>query len=94
MARYLLSGSLLCLLCTFSSCQSEATVDDSLLVTAREAFDRGDFALAEPLFLQIIEETKAAGVSNERKASALYHLGELFRLQGQYEKAELLFLRA
>jgi len=94
MTRYLISGSLLFLLWIFSSCQSEARLDDSLLVTAKEVFDRDDFALAEPLFLQIIEETKAAGVSSERKVSALFHLGELFRIQGYYEKAELLFWQA
>lgn len=94
MTRNLLPCSLLCLLCIFSSCQFEPTLDDSLLVSAQEAFDRGDFSLAEPLFTQIIKETKEAGASNERRALALYHLGELLRIQGQYQKAELLFWQA
>lgn len=69
-------------------------MDDSLLVTAEKAFDRGDYALAEPLLIQMLQEAKTLGVSDEQRASALYHLGELYRLQEQFEKAEPLFWQA
>ena len=59
-----------------------------------EAFERGDYTIAEPLLLKIIQESKTSQEIHETKASALYHLGELYRLQGKHEKSELFFWQA
>ena len=85
---------LFCLPIFLGSCQSETFLDDSVLSSAEEAFNRGDYALAEPLFTQIIGETAATSGVEKRRASAFYHLGEIYRLQGKIEKAEPLFWKA
>ena len=90
MVRHPLTGFLLCLFCTISSCQSESTTNFTALSTAEQALEQGDYALAETLLIRLLEELK----TDENRASALYYLGEVYRLQGQFEKAEPLFWQA
>lgn len=94
MIYHMLSGLLLCLPGLLSSCQFEPTLDESLLASAEEAFNRREYALAEPLFTQIIQESQTKSGLDQTRAWALYHLGELYRLQGKPDKAEPYFWKA
>ncbi|RMH09607.1 MAG: tetratricopeptide repeat protein [Nitrospirae bacterium] len=61
---------------------------------SREAIEQGNYQQAESLLLTALEEAKQWGDRDVRLATTLHQLGELYRLQGKFDKAELFFWRA
>jgi tetratricopeptide (TPR) repeat protein len=71
--------------------------DDAKYVdaTALIAYRLGQYAKAEPLYLQALEiNKKALGPEHPKVATDLNNLAELYREQGHYVKAEPLYLQA
>ncbi|QDT42654.1 photosystem I assembly protein Ycf3 [Gimesia alba] len=68
---------------------------DLLIKQGRFFFDAGEYAEAEPLYLQAIEIRRAVlGETHPDFATTLNNLAGLYKSQGRYEDAEPLFLQA
>ena len=75
-------------------CQANPSFNDASLSNARQAFAQGNYQMAERLFLQTLDQAKQAGISDERVASIFYFLGELYRLKGENDQAEIYLWKA
>lgn len=61
---------------------------------ARRAWQQGDYAEAEKLYLIALGKAESVGRPHWRLAASLGNLAENYRLQGRYAEAEPLFRRA
>src|SRR3990172_10785514 len=55
--------------------------------SARDAFEKGDYALAEKHLLDAIEHAEEFGDSDERLATTLNNLAVLYSSQDKFDKA-------
>ena len=74
-------------------CTNESPWDKSM-TEIEEAIERHEFAHAEDLLLGALPQAKMWGESDQRFATVLYNLGEIYRRQQEFEKAEPYFWRA
>lgn len=74
-------------------CTNESPWDKSM-TEVEEAIERHEYAHAEDLLLGALPQAKMWGESDQRFATVLYNLGEIYRRQQEFEKAEPYFWRA
>ena len=74
-------------------CTNESPWDKSM-TEVKEAIERHEYAHAEDLLLGALPQAKMWGESDQRFATVLYNLGEIYRRQQEFEKAEPYFWRA
>ena len=74
-------------------CTNESPWDKSM-TEVEEAIERHEYARAEDLLLGVLPQAKMWGESDQRFATVLYNLGEIYRRQQEFEKAEPYFWRA
>ncbi len=91
----LLLAGLLCLaLSSPNTYAQDNTKWEKSNVAGMEAYQEGRYAEAEKRWLAALEEAENFGPDDERLATSLSNLAELYRAQGQYAEAEPLYRRA
>ena len=78
---------------TGPGCTNESPWEKSM-TAAQEAIERHEYAYAEALLLDALPQAEIWGESDQRLATVLYNLGEVYRRQQEFEKAEPYFWRA
>ena len=78
---------------TGPGCTNESPWEKSM-TAAQEAIERHEYAYAETLLLDALPQAEIWGESDQRLATVLYNLGEVYRRQQELEKAEPYFWRA
>jgi len=74
-------------------CTNESQWDKSM-TEVQEAIGRHEYAYAERLLLDALPQAERWGESDQRLANVLYNLGEVYRRQQNFAKAEPYFWRA
>ena len=76
------------------SCAAAETSWETSNAAGLEAFQKARYAEAEKRWLAALEEAKNFGPDDQRLALSYNNLAELYRVQGNYAQAELLYKRS
>ena len=93
MIKRLLFSLLWILILAGLGCKNESLWDKSML-EVQEAIERHEYDYAEGLLLNVLPQAEMWGDSDHRLATVLYNLGEVYRRQQDFAKAEPYFWRA
>ena len=74
-------------------CTNESPWDKSM-TEVQEAIRRDEFAYAEKLLIEALSQAEMWEKSDQRLATVLYNLGEVYRKQQEFAKAEPYFWKA
>ena len=74
-------------------CTNESPWDKSM-TEVQEAMGRGEYAYAEKLLIEALSQAEMWEKSDQRLATVLYNLGEVYRKQQEFAKAEPYFWKA
>lgn len=83
-----------CLVLPPSSAAGQTDRWERYSAEAAREYRQGHYAEAQQLLLTALREAEGFGASDQRVATTLNHLGEIYAAQGQYTAAEPLFKRA
>ena len=77
-----------------AACSGPETSWETSNAAGMDAYQQARYGEAEKKWLAALEEAEAFGPDDERLATSLNNLGELYRLQGRYVEADPLHKRS